>query len=387
MAIQRIGVLTGGGDAPGLNPAIRAVVRKAAALGIEVHGLYDGWDGLLGHPEVWKLDETIVRTWDRDGGTHLGSSRTNPFKHKVGKTTGESGGGKEARVDRSEEVLGNLKRLGLDALVPIGGEDTLGVAARLAKLGAPVVGIPKTIDRDLGGTDYTLGFNTSLRTCAEIIERSQTPAGSHHWVQVVEVMGRHAGHLALWSGLAGGADMILIPEHPFELSQVLRILDEKLSLGHRDRRYPRFAIVVVAEGAMPAGGKEVTVDQRIDDFGHQRLGGIGGWLADQIRKNTQWDSRSVALGHPQRGGTPTTVDRVMGYLFGTAAVEAVMQGAWGKMVSAQGIAPACEISLVPLEEAVKELRLVDVAKHYDTKRYYVADRVLGTGPEDVVVPR
>jgi 6-phosphofructokinase 1 len=385
MALRRIGVLTGGGDAPGLNPAIRAVVLKAAELGIETVGLYDGWDGLLGHPEVWKLDVHTVDLWYRDGGSHLGSSRTNPFQHKAGHAAA-GGERKVVRVDRSEEVLTNLKRLGLDALIPIGGEDTLGVASRFAKLGMPVVGIPKTIDRDLGGTDYTLGFNTSLRTCAEIIERSQTPAGSHHWVQVVEVMGRHAGHLALWSGLAGGASMILIPEHPFDLQRVIRILDERLSLGARDRRYPRYQVVVAAEGAMPAGGAEITIDSKVDDFGHARLGGIGHWLAEQIRKNTPWDSRSVALGHPQRGGSPSTVDRVMGYLFGTAAVEAVVQGAWGKMVSARGIAPACEISLVPLEEAVKELRLVDVARHYDTERYYAANRVLGTGG-DLITPR
>jgi 6-phosphofructokinase 1 len=375
--LKRIGVLTGGGDAPGLNPAIRAVVLKAADLGIATVGLYDGWDGLLGNPQVWELDELVVRGWDRDGGTHLGSSRTNPFKSKVGKE----------RVDRSDEVLKNLKRLGLDALVPIGGEDTLGVAARLATLGAPVVGIPKTIDRDLGGTDYTLGFHTSVGTCTEIIERSKTPAGSHHWVQVVEVMGRHAGHLALWSGLAGGADMILIPEHPFDMTQVLRILDERLQRGQRDRRWPRYQIVVVAEGATPAGGGNVTIDSKVDDFGHARLGGIGHWIAEQIRSKTQWDSRSVALGHPQRGGAPSTTDRIMGHLFGTAAVEAVTRGAWGQMVSAKGLAPACEIGLVPLEEAVKELRLVDVKRHYDTERLFAARSVLGTGEGEIIAPR
>ena len=195
------------------------------------------------------------------------------------------------------------------------------MAAKLAKKGAHVVGIPKTIDKDLGGTDYTLGFDTSMRTCADIIERSRTPAGSHHWVQVVEVMGRHAGHLALWSGLAGGAYMILIPEPPFELRRVLQLLDERLSQGKRDRRFPRYAVVVVAEGAMPqAGGRSHRRAARCDAFGHARLGGIGAWLAEQIRKETQWDSRAVALGHPQRGGAPSTVDRIMGHLFGTAAV-------------------------------------------------------------------
>src|SRR4051812_4725431 len=248
MALKRIGVLTGGGDAPGLNPAIRALVWKAAEEGIETVGIYDGWRGLMDGfaDETMALDVERVRYWDLDGGTHLGSSRTNPFNHKVG----------DKKVDASDEVIRNIGKLGLDALCPIGGEDTLGVASRLAKKGAPVVGIPKTIDKDLGGTDYTLGFDTSMRTCVDIIERSRTPAGSHHWVQVVEVMGRHAGHLALWSGLAGGAFITLIPEAPFEIEKVLKLLDERLSKGRSDRRLPRYAVVVVAEGALPSGGGE-----------------------------------------------------------------------------------------------------------------------------------
>ncbi len=207
--IERIGVLTGGGDAPGLNPAIRSVVHRAADEGIEVVGIYDGWEGLLDGfcEQTWPLTPDVVRTWDRDGGTHLGSSRTNPFRAR-----NDQG----ARVDRSGEVLRNVEKLGLDALIPIGGEDTLGVGRKISDLGAPVVGIPKTIDKDLSATDYTLGFDTSVRTVADIIEKSRTPAGSHHWVQVVEVMGRHAGHLAYWAGLAGGAYMILIPEHKIE---------------------------------------------------------------------------------------------------------------------------------------------------------------------------
>jgi ATP-dependent phosphofructokinase / diphosphate-dependent phosphofructokinase len=370
MALKRIGVLTGGGDAPGLNPAIRAVVWKAAELGVEVVGIYDGWKGLLdGHAdETWPLDVELVRYWDLEGGTRLGSSRTNPFNNKS--ASGE-------RVDASDQVMKNLARLGLDALVPIGGEDTLGVAARLAQKGARVVGIPKTIDKDLGGTDYTLGFDTSLQTCADIIERSRTPAGSHHWVQVVEVMGRHAGHLALWSGLAGGAFITLIPEAPFDVDRVLRLLDERLARGKRDRKFPRYAVVVIAEGAMPKGGAEVTVEQKVDAFGHARLGGIGAWLADQIRARTSWDSRAVALGHPQRGGKPSPIDRIMGHLFGTAAVEACARGDWGKMVSARGVAPACEIGLVALEEATRGLNLVDVARYYNLERYQASRTVLG----------
>jgi 6-phosphofructokinase 1 len=366
MGLSRIGVLTGGGDAPGLNPAIRALVWKAAESGIEAVGIWDGWKGLLDGfaDEARPLDIETVRYWDLDGGTHLGSSRTNPFK--VGKE----------KADLSDQVLRNLQRLKLDALVPIGGEDTLGVAARLAQKGARVVGIPKTIDKDLGGTDYTLGFDTSLRTCADIIERSRTPAGSHHWVQVVEVMGRHAGHLALWSGLAGGAYITLIPEAPFEVDKVLKLLDERLTKGKKDRRYPRYAVVVVAEGAMPKGGQEITLEQKMDDFGHARLGGIGAWLSEQIRQKTSWDSRAVALGHPQRGGTPSAIDRIMGHLFGSAAVDACEKGAWGKMVSSRGVAPACNISLVGLDEATKGLNLVDVARHYNLDRYQVSRAIL-----------
>jgi 6-phosphofructokinase 1 len=357
--IRRVGILTGGGDAPGLNPAIRAATYRAGDEQIEVIGIFDGWEGLLdGYAEhTWTLDSNLVRAWDRDGGTHLGSSRTNPFKHKV----------EGKRVDRSAEVLRNIEGLGLDAVLAIGGEDTLGVGRKLVELGAPVVGIPKTIDKDLSATDYTLGFDTSVRTCAEIIERSRTPAGSHHWVQVVEVMGRHAGHLAFWSGLAGGAYLILIPEHPFDLKRVYALLDERLS--HKDRRYPRYAVISVAEGALEKGGSEITVDQQKDEFGHARLGGIGSYLAERIRQDTAHDARSVALGHPQRGGPPSAVDRAMGWLFGIAAVEAVLQRRWGMMVSARGIAPACDISLVPLADAVAELNLVDVDRFYDTDRY------------------
>ena len=371
MALSRIGVLTGGGDAPGLNPAIRAVVWKAADVGIDVVGVYDGWRGLLdgASDEVWPLDVEQTRFWDCDGGTHLGSSRTNPFK--TGSNAGEPGKG-----DRSAEVLRNIERHKIDALVAIGGEDTLGVATKLSAIGVPVVGIPKTIDKDLGATDYTLGFDTSLRTCADIIERSRTPAGSHHWVQFVEVMGRHAGHLALWSGLAGSAFITLIPEVPFEVDRVVQLLNDRLERGRLDRRFPRYAVVVVAEGALPKGGREITVEDKIDAFGHVRLGGIGSWLADQVRERTRWDTRAVALGHPQRGGAPSAIDKMMGWLFGCAAVEACAQGAWGQMVSAVGIAPAVRIVRVPLVEATRELRLVDVRRHYDEARYSTSRALL-----------
>jgi 6-phosphofructokinase 1 len=346
------------------------VVYRAADHGVEVVGIYDGWEGLLdGYAEhTWILDATTVRTWDRDGGTNLGSSRTNPFKHGTG----------HGKRDRSGEVLRNIESLRLDGLVAIGGEDTLGVAKKLADAGAPVVGIPKTIDKDLSATDYTLGFDTSVRTVAEIVERSRTPAGSHHWVQVVEVMGRHAGHLAFWSGLAGGAFIILIPEHPFAFARVKSLLDDRLSVrSPADRRFPRYAVIVAAEGAVPEGGKEITVDSGRDEFGHVRLGGIGAWLAEKIRTDTDHDARSVALGHPQRGGPPSPVDRHMGWLFGVAAVEAVQRRAWGMMVSARGVAPACDISLASLSDAVARLNLVDVPKLYDTERYAPRRAVLG----------
>lgn len=363
MAIRTIGVLTGGGDAPGLNPALKAVVYKAAELNVQVVGIYDGWQGLLdGYcEETLVLEPYMVRRWDRDGGTNIGSSRTNPFRVKP------PGGGKPA--DRSDEVLRNIERLGLDALIAMGGEDTLGVAHTLCQRGAPIVGVPKTIDNDLSATDYSLGFDTAIRNCVDIIERVRTPAGSHHWVQVVEVMGRHAGHLALWSGMAGGAMMTLIPECPFRYERVYELLDTRLRLGARDRRYPRYAVVVIAEGATAVDEEVVTIDKERDAFGHVHLGGIGEVLSKRIRENTPYESRAVIPGHAQRGGMPSAVDRLMGRLFGAAAVQAVMDGRFDMMVSSRGIAPACELSLVPLSEAVGQLKLVDVERYYDVEHY------------------
>src|SRR5918912_1396800 len=251
--VKRIGVLTGGGDAPGLNPAIKGLVYRASEHNIETVGLYDGWRSLLDPvPETLPLSRPKVRRWDRDGGTNLGSSRTNPFK-----TTNQEG----ERVDRSDEVMANIERLKLDAIVVCGGEDTLGVAARLSEKGVRVVGVPKTIDKDLAGTDYTLGFDTALRNVTEVIERSRTPAGSHGWVQVIEVMGRHAGHLALWSGVAGQADLILIPECPFRYEKIFRHLVERLGdphLPHRAPGQPRYAVIVVADGAYAEDRELVT---------------------------------------------------------------------------------------------------------------------------------
>jgi len=367
MAVMKtIGVLTGGGDAPGLNPAIKGLVYRASEHGINVVGLYDGWRSLLNPMiDVLMLDRNVVRRWDRDGGTNLGSSRTNPFKTAT--ETGE-------RIDRSNEVEENIARLKLDAIVVCGGEDTLGVAARLHARGVPVVGIPKTIDKDLAGTDYTLGFDTALRNVTEVIERSRTPAGSHGWVQVIEVMGRHAGHLALWSGVAGGADLILIPEHPFRYEKIYRHLKERLgdTTDHRrDRTEPRYSVIVVAEGAYAEDGELVTVDDRHDAFGHARLGGVGEVLARRIMAETPYDARAAMLGHPQRGGAPSPIDRMMGMMFGARAADALADGEIGKLISARGIAPACELSLVDITSVLGKINTVDIERHYDTERYHL----------------
>jgi len=363
---KRVGVLTGGGDAPGLNPAIKGLVYRGSELGLEVVGLFDGWRSLINPvPDVLPLDREAVRRWDRDGGTNLGSSRTNPFKQ-----VNEQG----EPEDRSHEVVENIERLKLDAVVVCGGEDTLGVAATLAQRGVPIVGVPKTIDKDLAGTDYTLGFDTALRNISEIIERSRTPAGSHGWVQVVEVMGRHAGHLALWSGVAGQAHIILIPERPFRYERVFHLLTTRLGesgLSRGPSRRPRYAVIVVAEGARAEDGEMVTIDDRHDAFGHVRLGGIGEVLAKRIAAETPYEARAVVLGHPQRGGPPSPIDRIMGMMFGARAAEAVAERRFGMMVSARGIAPACEFSLVDISEAQGKINLVDVDRYYDTERYHL----------------
>ena len=363
---KRVGVLTGGGDAPGLNPAIKGLVYRGSELGLEVIGLFDGWRSLLNpRPGVLALDRATVRRWDRDGGTNLGSSRTNPFRQ-----VNEEG----EHQDRSDEVLANIEQVGLEAVVVCGGEDTLGVAAKLAEKGLKVVGIPKTIDKDLAGTDYTLGFDTAMRNITEILERSRTPAGSHGWVQIIEVMGRHAGHLALWSGVAGQAHIVLIPEHPFRYERVFQILHDRIGPpglipGRAER--PRYAVIVVAEGARAEDGETITLDDRHDAFGHARLGGIGEVLAQRISSETPYESRAVMLGHPQRGGPPSAIDRIMGLLFGARAAEAVAGDEFGKMISARGVAPACDLSLVDISEVAGKIQTVDVERYYDTSRYHL----------------
>ncbi|MGH9292344.1 MAG: 6-phosphofructokinase [Acidimicrobiales bacterium] len=330
---MRVGVLTGGGDCPGLNAAVRAVVRKCeVGFGDEIVGFLDGWRGVVEGRSI-PLDVERCRGILPRGGTILGTSRTNPY--------GTEGG--------EREVLDSLGRLGIDALVAIGGEDTLGVANRLAATGASVVGIPKTIDNDLSATDVTIGFDTAVHIAADAIDRLHTTAESHDRVIVCEVMGRHVGWIATYAGIAGGATVILVPEEPFEIDSVCAYLRHRHSSG----RYA--SIVVTAEGAKPAAGTLETTSAELDQFGHERLGGIGQSLAAEVERRTGFESRVTILGHIQRGGTPTAFDRVLATRFGTAAVDAVHDGAWGQMVALHGM----RVERVPIVEAVGKLKTLD----------------------------
>ncbi|MER5266738.1 6-phosphofructokinase [Actinosynnema sp. NPDC002837] len=340
---MRIGVLTGGGDCPGLNAVIRGVVRKGIeAHGWDVLGFRNGWQGpvenLTKPIGLDDVEDILTR-----GGTILGSSRTNPYKIDGG-------------VDRIRETLAANK---VDALIAIGGEDTLGVAKRLTDDGIGVVGVPKTIDNDLGATDYTFGFDTAVHIATEAIDRLRTTAESHHRALVVEVMGRHAGWIALHSGLAGGANVILVPEKQFSVDKVVEWVE---------RRFERqFApIIVVAEGAMPEGGAEVLHSGEKDAFGHVRLGGVGTWLAEEIAERTGKESRAVVLGHVQRGGIPTAYDRVLATRFGLHAVDAVAEGDFGVMVALRGT----EIVRVKLAEATAELKTVPVHRYAEAEVFF-----------------
>lgn len=329
---MRIGVLTGGGDCPGLNAVIRAVVRKGVdEYGDELIGFRDGWRGVLDNISEPLTLESIRGILPR-GGTILRSSRTNPFK----------------REDGLEQVRTTFAQQRLDGLVAIGGEDTLGVANRLAGAGLPVVGVPKTIDNDLGATDQTFGFDTALQIATEAIDRLHTTAESHNRILVVEVMGRHAGWIALHSGIAGGADVILIPEVPFDIEEV----GERIRHRHARGRY--FSIVVAAEGAVPKEGTMSLESGGVDEFGHPRLGGIGHALEREIEQRTGFETRATVLGHVQRGGTPTAFDRMLATRFGLAAIDAVHDQAWGQMAALRGT----EIVRVPLADAVEQLRTV-----------------------------
>jgi 6-phosphofructokinase 1 len=339
-------MLTGGGDCPGLNAVMRAVARKAERhFGDQLIGFHDGWKGVVEAETMDVSVETFRGALPR-GGTLLGSSRTNPFKIDGG-------------VERCQATL---QALGIDALVAIGGEDTLGVAAKLFETGVQVVGIPKTIDNDLSGTELTFGFDTAVQIAVDAIDRLHTTAESHDRVMVVEVMGRHAGHIATWAGIAGGATMVLIPEEPFDIEQVCDALQRRHARG-------RFAsIVVVAEGAVPKADSMEIISNEVDQFGHVRLGGIATTIAQEIESRTGFETRVTILGHVQRGGTPTAFDRVLATRFGIAAIDAVHDGAFGKMVALQ----AGEIVCVPLYEAVGSLKLVDPALYHGVAEQFFA---------------
>jgi len=340
---MRVGVLTGGGDCPGLNAVIRAVVRKGIGeYGYEFVGFRDGWRGPI-NGETVPLGIPQVRGILPRGGTILGSSRTNP-----------------AKIDGGfETVKANLEQLGVDALVAIGGEDTLGVATKLHDFGVHVIGVPKTIDNDLSATDYTFGFDTAVNIATEAIDRLHTTAESHHRALIVEVMGRHAGWIALHAGMAGGANVILIPEIAFDIEKVCEYIEERF----RSQYAP---IVVVAEGATPAEGTMEIASGELDAFGHVRLGGIGQRLAEEIEKRTGKEARTTVLGHIQRGGTPTAFDRVLATRFGLQAIDAVHDGDWGKMVALRGT----DIVRVNLIEATGELKVVPESRYAEARVFF-----------------
>ncbi|MFH1752608.1 MAG: ATP-dependent 6-phosphofructokinase [Candidatus Omnitrophota bacterium] len=330
--VKKVGILTGGGDCPGLNSVIRAVVRRSLKEDIEILGIKNGWKGLIEKNTI-VLDLDSVSGILPKGGTILGTSRTNPYKQ-------------EGEVSKVKE---NIKALKLDCLIAVGGEDTLGVAAKLYKENVNIVGAPKTIDNDLSATDYTFGFDTAVNIAMEAIDRLHTTAESHHRIMVVEVMGRHAGWIAIHAGMAGGADMILIPELPIDLEEVCSVLKKRKDRGKS------FSIVVVAEGAKFKKGDLVLQEEKLDAFGHVRLGGIGDTLGTKIEEMTGFETRVTVLGHIQRGGTPTAFDRVLGTRFGIKAMEMVLAGEFGMMASLKGN----KIVAVALSDAVGELKTVD----------------------------
>jgi len=356
--MKKIGILTGGGDCPGLNAVIRAVVRKSAQLNYEVIGIKNGWKGLI-NGEMELLTNFSVSGILTKGGTILGTSRKNPFNDQ-----------KEV-----QRVIYNIKKFGISSLVAIGGDDTLSVAYKLHKIGVPVIGIPKTIDNDLYGTDYTFGFDTAVSIVTEAIDRLHTTAESHHRVIVLEVMGRHAGWIATVAGIAGGADEILIPEVPFDIDEVCQKLRERYARGKT------FSIVTVAEGAHPKNennnNSEENIDSNLDksglivqtdekdDFGNVKLGGVGHYLAKEIEKRMAVETRVTVLGHVQRGGTPTANDRFLSTRFGVKAVELIKNEDFGKMVALQGN----KIVSVSLEEALSRPKTVDM-ELYDIAKVF-----------------
>jgi len=331
---MKVGILSGGGDAPGINAVIRAVVRKGVRnYGYEVVGIRDGWRGIIEGDFIPLNLKTISGMLPR-GGSVLGTSRTNPFKKEGG----------------AQKILKNVKEKGLDAVVVIGGEDTLGVAYKLYEMGLPCVAVPKTIDNDLVGTDITFGFNTAVSIATEALDKLHTTAEAHHRVIILEVMGRYTGWIALEAGIAGGADVILIPEKPFDVDEVCGYIKQRQDRGRT------FSLVVVAEGAKPKGGEEIIYSPSVDEFGHARLGGVGYYLGREIEKRMDIETRVVVLGHLQRGGSPIAFDRVLATRYGIAAIDLVQKGQFGRMVALQGN----EIVSVPLKDVVGKRKTVDL---------------------------
>ncbi|UCE96779.1 MAG: 6-phosphofructokinase [Candidatus Bathyarchaeota archaeon] len=341
---MKIGILSGGGDAPGINAVIRAVVRKAIrTYKYEVFGFRNGWRGLV-DGDFFPLDLKAASGMLPRGGSILGTSRTNPFKHK----------------DGPQRILKNVKENGIEAVVVIGGDDTLGVAHKINELGLPLVGVPKTIDNDLAGTDYTFGFQTAVSIACEALDKLQTTAEAHSRVVILEVMGRYTGWIALWAGIAGGADAILIPERPFDVDEVCSYIRQRQARG------VNFSLIVVAEGAKPRGGDRIVYSSGVDEFGHAKLGGVGFYLVKEIEKRCKdIEARVVVLGHIQRGGAPVAFDRVLATRYGIAAIDLVHEGKFGRMVALQGN----KIVSVPLKDVVGKRKTVDL-ELYDIARVF-----------------
>lgn len=342
---MRIGILTGGGDSPATNAAIRAVVKKAAADGHTVLGIQNGWAGLINN-DVAEIRRGDVSGILPKGGTVLGTSRTNPFK-----------------LGKVDEIRKTVAANNLDAIIAIGGDDTLGVLHKLNTLPEnPVhgVGIPQTIDNDIPGTDYAIGFDTAVSIATDACDKLHTTAESHHRVMILEVMGRDAGHIAIESGLAGGADIILIPEEPFELDWVCDRVKQRHSRGKN------FSIIVVAEGAKPVGHDQVVRTEKTDQFGHVLLGGVGEYLAAEVEKCTSIETRVTILGHLQRGGIPTAYDRMLATRFGVAAVDLATRQKWDQMVALKGVS----ITSVPLAEGLDGVKPVEPSLYETSKLFY-----------------
>lgn len=337
---KKIGILTGGGDCPGLNAVIRAVVWQAHHKGYEVWGIKNGWRGIVDSVAV-KLTRKDVGGILYRGGTILGTSRTNPFKDE----------------SSAESAMNNIKEMGFHAIVAVGGEDTLGVAYKFSQKGVNVVGVPKTIDNDIMGTDFTFGFDTAVSIATEAVDRIHTTAESHDRCIVIEVMGRHAGWIAAYSGLAGGADVVLVPEHPVNIDEVCGVISRRRDEGKN------FSIIVVSEGAKIEGHELVLASKKKDAFGHVQLGGVGAVLGKIIEEKTGFETRVTVLGHVQRGGTPTAHDRVLATRYGVAAMNCVVEGDFGKLVALVGK----DIKPVPLATMAKDIKTIDDETYNLTK--------------------